>query len=78
MSTTEATHLFTPVELQRITGQAQAYVDMGHNDAASVAAQLAQAKANAEIAYQLAKLNRLLENAVDENTGCFVIRHLEL
>ena len=71
MSTTGATHLFTPDELQKHIEQAETKFSQ------DMLLQLAQAKALAEIAYQLAKLNGLLENGVDQHIGCFVTRPAE-
>ncbi len=73
MSTTGATHLFTPDELQLLIEQALGNASR-KGEPGELYAQIAQAKATAEIAYQLAKLNSLLENAVDQETGHFVVR----
>jgi len=71
MNTTKATHLFTPDELQQHIEEAQAEFSQ------DMLLQLAQAKALAEIAYQLSKLNGMLETAVDQRNGCFVTRRTE-
>lgn len=77
MSTTEATHNFTPDEIALLIEQIQTSVDRGNDKTALYLVYLAQTKALAEIAFQLAKLNRLLESGVDQHTGCFVTRPAE-
>lgn len=70
------THLYTPDEIGKHIEQAENRIGK-NDDIACVFAQIASAKAMAEIAYQLERLHTLIAVPIDQHSFCVVTRKCE-